>query len=470
VWIEVGEAAVVREIFARYAGQGSSLCQLALHLQGRGIPTPSGKRIWSVSTLRAILRQPAYTGQLFAGRHRSRPPRIRRSATHPIGRPHESLTELPREAWIPVAAVPAIVSPEQFEVAQRQLARNRGFARRNDTAHRYLLRALVSCGVCRAASTGRYAQGRLAYYVCSDKAKAIHSRHETKCPSRFAPAGQLDELVWRDLCEVLTHPESITPALERAAGGQWLAQELQARREQARRARRQVDQQLERLTEAYLGGVIPLAEYQRRRRDLEARRLGLDHQEERLAGQVDRQAEVAGMVGSVEAFCRRVQAGLDGATFEQRRQLVELLIDRVIVADGDVEIRYVIPTNPGSAPAASQCGFVICDRTIFRDPQLVRLRARELAADPIRGGGMRCGLPIAGTAGEPLDAGRAHQLLDRLVADCDALPEDQLRVHATCAVGAPRGHVDGTDAVDQPGVPHRSCRERPLSPRVVARF
>jgi len=43
-----------------------------------------------------------------------------------------------------------------------------------------------------------------------------------------------------------------------------------------------------------------------------------------------------------------VQAGLAQATFDQRRQLVELLIDRVVVTDGDVEIRYVIPTTPAS--------------------------------------------------------------------------------------------------------------------------
>ena len=54
------------------------------------------------------------------------------------------------------------------------------------------------------------------------------------------------------------------------------------------------------------------------------------------------------MVSSVEAFCRRVQAGLADASFEQKRQLVELLIDRVIVANGDVEIRYVLPTSPSS--------------------------------------------------------------------------------------------------------------------------
>jgi len=52
------------------------------------------------------------------------------------------------------------------------------------------------------------------------------------------------------------------------------------------------------------------------------------------------------MVHSIAAFCQRVQAGLAQATFAQQRTLVELLIDRVLVADGDVEIRYAIPTHP----------------------------------------------------------------------------------------------------------------------------
>src|SRR6266478_3842723 len=51
---------------------------------------------------------------------------------------------------------------------------------------------------------------------------------------------------------------------------------------------------------------------------------------------------------SMVAFCQRVRQSLAHATFAQRRQLVELLIDRVVVTDGDVEIHYVIPTTPAS--------------------------------------------------------------------------------------------------------------------------
>ena len=41
----------------------------------------------------------------------------------------------------------------------------------------------------------------------------------------------------------------------------------------------------------------------------------------------------------------RVQAGLADASFAQKRQLVELLIDRVVVTEDEVAIRYVVPTS-----------------------------------------------------------------------------------------------------------------------------
>jgi site-specific DNA recombinase len=107
-----------------------------------------------------------------------------------------------------------------------------------------------------------------------------------------------------------------------------------------------LDQQLERLTEAYLIAVIPVAEYQRRRQELERKRGSLQTQVSELATQVERQAEVTHLATSVQEFCQRTQAGLAQATFEHQRTLVELLIDRVLVANDQVEIRYVIPTHP----------------------------------------------------------------------------------------------------------------------------
>jgi site-specific DNA recombinase len=59
-------------------------------------------------------------------------------------------------------------------------------------------------------------RGGYAYYVCNGKSQAIMSRHDEKCPARYIPVEQLDALVWQDVCEVLTHPEMIAAALQRA--------------------------------------------------------------------------------------------------------------------------------------------------------------------------------------------------------------------------------------------------------------
>ena len=56
--------------------------------------------------------------------------------------------------------------------------------------------------------------------------------------------------------------------------------------------------------------------------------------------------EKCGLAAHAEAFCRRVREGLAAADFERKRALLELLVDRVIVTDGAVEIRYVVPTGP----------------------------------------------------------------------------------------------------------------------------
>jgi site-specific DNA recombinase len=348
VTIDPAEAAVVAELFAMYREPGTSLMQLAMRLDARGVPTPRDRPRWSSPTIRGILRNPTYTGHVYAQRTQYRAPTHRRSATHPIGRPHGTAVPQSADTWLLVGQVPAMVSQAHFDEVQAKLAINRSFARRNNTAHPYLLRALVSCGHCGLACTARATNGRSFYYLCGGKGHSTFSHRATCCPARHTPAGQLDELVWNDLRTLLSEPVPLAAAVARAHGGAWLPQELLARRETLRRGQAHLGQQLERLTDAYLRAIIPLDEYERRRRDLEQRVRALAGQEEQLRSEAARQQQLAGMAASLEAFRERVGRGLDRADFEQRRQLVLLLIDRVVVTDAEVEIRYVLPTTPES--------------------------------------------------------------------------------------------------------------------------
>src|SRR5262249_39145279 len=109
-----------------------------------------------------------------------------------------------------------------------------------------------------------------------------------------------------------------------------------------------VARQRERLLAAYLAEVVDLAAFERRDRALRQQEAELLAREREVAAQGERLVEVGALARSVTELCERLRGGLDGAAFEQRRHLVELLVARVVVPDGDVEIRYVIPTTDAS--------------------------------------------------------------------------------------------------------------------------
>ena len=140
-----------------------SLEKVAHLLHAQRVCSPTGLRWWGLATLRGLLQNPPYTGPVYAGRTRTRPPQIRRSATHRIGRPHESLTPVPPDEWIAVAQIPALVREAQFALVHAKLAQNQSFASRHTTANTYLLRALVRCGPCQLACTARTLKPHHAY-------------------------------------------------------------------------------------------------------------------------------------------------------------------------------------------------------------------------------------------------------------------------------------------------------------------
>jgi site-specific DNA recombinase len=344
VSVEESEAAIVKEIFRYYLMEGHSLGGLARYLMQQAIVTPKGNKRWNPASLRNILTNPTYTGTVYANRHNTKLAQLRHSALQPIG-PGWSSSLKPVEEWIEVASLPALVSKEQFELVGAKLAQNQSFARRNNTSHQYLLRALISCGVCQLACSGRTTVEGYSYYWCRGRSPIIRSCREEHCIGRYIPQPQLDELVWNDLCAVVQQPQIVEEALQRLQGGAGLPQELAARRDNLRKGLNSLTNQLERLTEAYLGGVLSLEEYKRRRQDNEDRQLGLQAQLREVEASSHRQIELSGLLTNIEDFCNRVKEGLSSASFEHKRVLVELLIDRVIVTNGEVEIRYVIPTS-----------------------------------------------------------------------------------------------------------------------------
>ena len=343
VRVDPGEAALVAQLFDWYLEPQGTVYRLARRLTDLGVPTPRGGPRWNTASVRGILRNPAYAGRALSNRTQVALARGRKSAMLPAG-PGVSHAPRPEEDWITVP-VPAIVSEEAFAQVQAKLDANQQTAARN-TRHQYLLRALISCGACRLTCGVRQTQAGYRYYQCRGRTDPLRVAQGQRCTARYIPAGQLDELVWADLCALVTDPAQVARALDRAQGGAWLPQELHARQTAIRQALSQLDRQQQRLLDAYLAEIIALAEFQRKRDELDRRRAALAAQQRQLDAAAAQRLELQAVADGIEAFCQAIRTGLATATFAQRRLLAELLIDRVIVTDGQVEIRYVLPTSP----------------------------------------------------------------------------------------------------------------------------
>jgi site-specific DNA recombinase len=97
VRLEPAGAVIVQALFARSSEAAVSLNGLAPQLQAQAIPGPRGQERWNPSSIRRMLLNPVYTGQLSADRLRAVPIRQRGSALRPVGQSAQSWVIRPRE-------------------------------------------------------------------------------------------------------------------------------------------------------------------------------------------------------------------------------------------------------------------------------------------------------------------------------------------------------------------------------------
>ena len=146
---------MVAGLFAAYWEPGQSIYGLTKHRLGLHVPTMHGCVRWHPSTIRNILHNPVTTGHVSMGRTRASVARHRRSPRVPLSRTGNRRIMTPPTEWTLITQIPSIVTQEPFAAVQAPLAHNQQCARRNHTAHAYLLRALVSCGGCQRACLAR---------------------------------------------------------------------------------------------------------------------------------------------------------------------------------------------------------------------------------------------------------------------------------------------------------------------------
>ena len=141
------EAPIVQRLFEEYR-QGKSFLALAQALNQEGVPRKRGN-VWYDSTVRVLLTNPVYCGEVVYGVFRRRQGKLMRR----------------KEAeWIRVPGKhPALIRREVFEEVQEIRRRRARHGRAVSSPH--LLSGLVKCGYCGGALIRSGAWGG-GYFVC----------------------------------------------------------------------------------------------------------------------------------------------------------------------------------------------------------------------------------------------------------------------------------------------------------------
>jgi site-specific DNA recombinase len=345
--INEAEAPMIRDLFAWVAEEGISIRQAAKRLNASPWRTRGGRHEWPTSTVREILNNETYTGVAYYNRRRW-VETDRTDATFRITRKTRAEVR-PREEWIAIP-VPPIIDQQTFVRAHEQLKNNTAFSPRNlKREDEYLLRCLVSCGVCGQAMVA-HAHGRHTYYHCTGSVDHVRTARPRPCPAPRVFARDLDQLVWEEITALLSSPQLIRQCWERQHGRHEQHSPDVIETELARLEQRTTDarRQIQRLVDGYQAGFVDGAELSSRRASLEQSISRSSARTTTLEAQRPKWREIEHAWQSLDALCQHAAAGLDMLSFGGRQKLLRNVIERVWVTAWDVTIKLAIPLSTNS--------------------------------------------------------------------------------------------------------------------------
>ena len=342
---------MVRRIFRHYVHDGMGAPAIVEELTADGVPAARAGARWHATQINRILRNETYRGTWWYGK-------ARHTATDAGTHVHEQ----PRESWIGVP-FPALVDDETWERAQALRARRRTRSPRN-TRTFHLLQHLVRCAECgllmganvvRRQSVRR---GGKTYRYELDLPRRYYQCYGSRAPYRLScrehpviRAERLEGLVWGEVRRVLDNPGLIAAGLAALDPGEddGVAEDV------ARTERELAGVQLEedRAIRLFVTGKISEEQLDHQRRfigeRLERLRARLDEYRARESAQADRRV----VLEQVEEWALRVGEGLDDLSDEERREVLDLLLEEATI-DGEnrITLTLAIPADDDLAPIA----------------------------------------------------------------------------------------------------------------------
>ena len=346
------EAELVRRIFRMYVHEGMGAPSIAWQLIDEGVPTArSGKR-WYQAHIHHLLANATYKGVWSYGQTRQ-----------VLTEQGTKVYDQPKETWIHIP-VPPIIDEETWDRAQ-ELKKKRLKRSKRNTKMFYLLQHLLRCAECGmmfGAKGTRFTthkrNGKVYRYDFPDNPRRYYmcggmQRHRLRCREKpYIRAERLEKLVWSEVKRVLQNPDLIVAGIEAvdARESTGLAEEVA----RAERELRSVQMEEDRVIRLYVSGKITEDQLDLQRKfiteRLESLRAKLDDDRVREASGAEKRA----LMEAVLAWAGEVGEGLDELAPEQRREVLQLVVEQVMIdRDNNMDVTLAIPVDSSVAITSS---------------------------------------------------------------------------------------------------------------------
>ncbi len=233
--------------------------------------------------------------------------------------------------------VPAIVSRQQWDAAQKRKLKNKAEARRN-MKNQYLMSKRLVCSVCEGKVAGIsrvLAYGTYLYYQCTTNRQGMR-----RCSVTFNyRADEVDAGVWSWIKSLLIEPTALEDGIRASLADQERAkQPLRDRLNTVQDLLAENQAQLNRLLDLYLVEGFPREMLLERKTRLEDTIRSLTAEEGRVLATLEAHMLTEEQIKSLREFSLQIADGLDTIEqdFETRRRLVEILDvrGRIALEDG----------------------------------------------------------------------------------------------------------------------------------------
>jgi site-specific DNA recombinase len=339
------EASVVREMYRLLVEDRLSTRRLCRHLEERRIPTPRGAKQWSPTTVDRILRNRVYKGVFYYQRTESVLP-TKRLTNDPYKQSRKTGSKpRPEGDWIGIP-VPAIIDEPTWDAVQEQLHQSSLHSPRNNKRHAYLLRGLIRCPRCGGNYTGHFGRGNRGYrYQNHD---SVVTSTGKSCRSGRIFAEPVEDAVWQAVTEAFQNPDLLAKQYENQMAQYANADHSETGQKQIKAALKKAKTQEDRATAAYMDEYMDRERYGAVMAKISKHRLELERQIEELDLRQRQEQDSQSALENLGRFCRQVTQGLDAMSFDDRQQLLRLVVEGITVENDIVRVETVIPQDEGN--------------------------------------------------------------------------------------------------------------------------